>query len=160
MKNSNDTIGNRTRDLPTFSAVPQSTAPLRATSLVGIVNRLRAHTVPLIMDVGGSVARDKAIMTWSWSLSDEERLELQLHCPLRLRVIHLDKFTITFIRVVFYGTVWSSELGRKFKLRGCCLCDLISRSAVMLSAKTMFLRVMCVHSNNRSVGVIDTQCFL
>jgi hypothetical protein len=26
IKNSNDTIGNRTRDLPTFSAVPQPTA--------------------------------------------------------------------------------------------------------------------------------------
>ena len=29
MKNSNDTIGNRTRDLPTSSAVPQPTAPPR-----------------------------------------------------------------------------------------------------------------------------------
>ena len=29
MKNSNDTIGNRTRDLPACSAVPQPTAPLR-----------------------------------------------------------------------------------------------------------------------------------
>jgi hypothetical protein len=30
MKNSNDTFGNRTRDLPAFSAVPQATAPLEA----------------------------------------------------------------------------------------------------------------------------------
>ena len=30
MKNSNDTIGNRTRDLPTCNAVPQPTAPLRS----------------------------------------------------------------------------------------------------------------------------------
>ena len=30
MKNSNDAIGNRTRDLPACSAVPQPTAPLRA----------------------------------------------------------------------------------------------------------------------------------
>ena len=29
MKKSNDTIGNRTRDLPAFSAVPQPTAPPR-----------------------------------------------------------------------------------------------------------------------------------
>ena len=29
MKNSNDTIGNRTRDLPTYSVVPQTTAPPR-----------------------------------------------------------------------------------------------------------------------------------
>jgi hypothetical protein len=31
MKNSSDTIGNRTRDLPTYSAVPQPTAPPRNT---------------------------------------------------------------------------------------------------------------------------------
>jgi len=30
MKNSNDTVGNRTRNLPTCSAVPQPTAPPRA----------------------------------------------------------------------------------------------------------------------------------
>jgi len=32
MKNSNDAIGNRTRDLPARSAVPQPTAPPRAPS--------------------------------------------------------------------------------------------------------------------------------
>jgi hypothetical protein len=32
MKNSNDTIGNRTRDLPACSALPQPTAPSRAPS--------------------------------------------------------------------------------------------------------------------------------
>jgi len=30
MKNANDTIGNRSRDLPTCSAMPQPTAPTRA----------------------------------------------------------------------------------------------------------------------------------
>ena len=34
MKNSSDTIGNRTRDLPTCSAVPQPTALPRAPNLV------------------------------------------------------------------------------------------------------------------------------
>jgi len=33
MKNSNDTIGNRTRDLPVCSAVPQPTAPPAACPL-------------------------------------------------------------------------------------------------------------------------------
>jgi len=33
MKNSNDTIGNGTRDLPACSAVPQTTAPRRAPKL-------------------------------------------------------------------------------------------------------------------------------
>jgi len=35
MKNSSDTIGNRTRDLPTCSAVPQPTALLRVLELTG-----------------------------------------------------------------------------------------------------------------------------
>jgi len=34
MKNSNDTIGNRTQDLPACSTVPQPTAPPRAPNLV------------------------------------------------------------------------------------------------------------------------------
>jgi hypothetical protein len=36
MKNSNDTIGNRTRDLPACSAVPQTTAPPRALRVKGL----------------------------------------------------------------------------------------------------------------------------
>ena len=35
MKNSNDTIGNRTRDLPACSAVPQPTAPPRSQNAYG-----------------------------------------------------------------------------------------------------------------------------
>ena len=37
MNNSNDTIGNRTRDLPVCSAVPQPTAPPAACPLVEVV---------------------------------------------------------------------------------------------------------------------------
>jgi len=37
MKNSSDTIGNRTRDIPSCSAVPQPTAPPRAPSTVTTV---------------------------------------------------------------------------------------------------------------------------
>ena len=41
MKNSNDTIGNRTRDLPICSAVPQPTAPPRAPTHRHMVMKLR-----------------------------------------------------------------------------------------------------------------------
>jgi hypothetical protein len=34
MKNSNDTIGNRTRDVPACSAVPQPTAPPRTPAII------------------------------------------------------------------------------------------------------------------------------
>jgi hypothetical protein len=37
MKNSSDTIGNRTRDLPAFSTVPQTTAPPAACHLNGLI---------------------------------------------------------------------------------------------------------------------------
>jgi len=40
MKNFNDTIGNRTRDLPACSAVPQPTAPQRGPS-VRIINTVK-----------------------------------------------------------------------------------------------------------------------
>ena len=40
MKNSNDTIRNRTRDLPACSAVPQPTAPLRAPLLTEVTNKV------------------------------------------------------------------------------------------------------------------------
>ena len=43
MKNSNDTIGNRTRDLLTCSAVPQPTAPPRSpTTFLGCLNFVRS----------------------------------------------------------------------------------------------------------------------
>jgi hypothetical protein len=45
MKNSSDTIGNRARDLPTFSAVPQPTAlprvPIHLVSFIFIVRQIR-----------------------------------------------------------------------------------------------------------------------
>ena len=44
MKISNDTIGNRTRDLPACSAVPHLTAPPRAPSIL-----YHKHNIPLII---------------------------------------------------------------------------------------------------------------
>jgi hypothetical protein len=41
MKNSNDTIGNRTHELPACSAVPQPTVPPRAPSLYSKESKLR-----------------------------------------------------------------------------------------------------------------------
>ena len=62
MKNSSDTIGNRTRDLPTCSAVPQPTALRRAPHL--FITRIKDsmtvttpqsycvhHTLPVLPDL-------------------------------------------------------------------------------------------------------------
>ena len=45
MKNSNDTIGNRTRDLPACSAVPQPTAPPRA-PIINTKKMFNCITIP------------------------------------------------------------------------------------------------------------------
>ena len=45
MKNSNDTIGNRTRDLPSYSSVPQPTASPR------VLHKLQVETeVSIVFD--------------------------------------------------------------------------------------------------------------
>jgi hypothetical protein len=41
MKNSNDIIGNRTRDLPTCGAVPQPTAPPRAPHFIWFIDEIK-----------------------------------------------------------------------------------------------------------------------
>jgi len=43
MENSNDTIGNRTRELPTCSAVPQPTAPPRAPTEKKYEEKIMTH---------------------------------------------------------------------------------------------------------------------
>jgi hypothetical protein len=45
MKNSCDTIGNPTRDLPACSAVPEPTAPPRAPSYCSTLTYLAAHKI-------------------------------------------------------------------------------------------------------------------
>ena len=45
MKNSNDTTGNRTRDLPTCSAVPQPTVPPRAPDDGGDDGNMMIHYI-------------------------------------------------------------------------------------------------------------------
>ena len=48
MKNSNDTIGNRTRDLPACGAVPQPTAPPRVPRYFGInLNSVKTESADL-----------------------------------------------------------------------------------------------------------------
>ena len=46
MKNSNDTVGNRTRDLPACNAVPQSTAPPRTPIYIYLAQSFRPHYGP------------------------------------------------------------------------------------------------------------------
>jgi len=66
MKKSNDTNGNRTRDLLACSAVPQPTAPPRAPtpSRAEVKERLEIYLFPLLI----SVARSRIKFTFAFTL--------------------------------------------------------------------------------------------
>ena len=66
MKNSNDTLGNRTRDLPACSAVPQPTAPPRIQKNIKI-KIYRIVILPTVL---------YECETWSLTLREEHRLRL------------------------------------------------------------------------------------
>ena len=74
MKNSNDTIGNRTRDLLTCSAVPQPTAPPRALGCYGTQGKIafskgQKHTnkTPVMPDIP---TKSYTCMSTSWLLGN------------------------------------------------------------------------------------------
>jgi hypothetical protein len=80
MKNSNDTIGNRTRDLPACSAVPQPTAPPRdpmsaryVRFAVMILERkiplLKSEVVRCVFAVFVNCVSDVSSVTRSWKTS-------------------------------------------------------------------------------------------
>ena len=59
MKNSNDPIGNRTRNLPACSAVPQPTVSLRASSSVFTHKEFLIHGV---VGTGESISQSATIL--------------------------------------------------------------------------------------------------
>jgi len=80
MKNSIDTIGNRARDLPACSAVPQPTAPPRAHTVnrttrkskwPGLAVQVRRLEKPPATQYGDGYASEAV-----WTLEDEENLLL------------------------------------------------------------------------------------
>jgi hypothetical protein len=58
MKNSNDTIGNRTRDLPACSAVPQPTATPRASIFYSTWEKLQQIKSPFMKKMRADWLRD------------------------------------------------------------------------------------------------------
>ena len=61
MKNSDDTIENRTRDLPACSAVPQPTAPPRAPCHVGWLGNLPTFRRIVVPPTAGSNSRRRVL---------------------------------------------------------------------------------------------------
>jgi len=66
MKNFNETIGNRTRDLPTCSAVPQPTALPRATPPLNYVASLNLTCTELAMDKEACRILPYCLVAFNW----------------------------------------------------------------------------------------------
>jgi len=65
MKNSNDTIGNKTRDLPACSVVPQPKAPLRTPGEMDKISKqLRGQPVSEVPHKLHPVHKHRAKQTW------------------------------------------------------------------------------------------------
>ena len=60
MKNSSDTIGNRTRDLPACSAVPQPTVLPRAPLFCTVHSEIRSHPKERTLSVCKKIAEIKS----------------------------------------------------------------------------------------------------
>ena len=67
MKNSNDTIGSRTRNLPAFSAVTQPTAPPRAPILLHLPFRI-PNQVMFFMFTRGFTATDSYFLFMQYGI--------------------------------------------------------------------------------------------
>ena len=73
MKNSNDTIGNRTRDLPACSAVPQTTAPPNVMYSNGI--NLKTY----VRIINTSEGYNRVLCLWSSVKEQTCAVTLRLH---------------------------------------------------------------------------------
>jgi hypothetical protein len=86
MKNSSDTIGNRTRDLPACSAMPQQTAPPRARqcniNIIILLMSINELTVKWIGDLNPTSEISIhyfVVVQWAEKLSSYERLLCALY---------------------------------------------------------------------------------
>jgi hypothetical protein len=119
MKNSTYTIGNRTRDLPACSAVPQPTAPRRVPVIISMIYRTagpgiaqsvqrlaKGWTVRASNPGRGEIFRTRPDRPWgppSHLYKGQESVELYLYPPLGVRVCYrtpLPLYTITDIMTV------------------------------------------------------------
>jgi hypothetical protein len=79
MKNSNDTIGNRIRDLPACDAVPQPTAPPRASPLMSAVRYFIGKKNNRVTD-----ASEIYVLQWYFARNKSYRNALSLQQGIRV----------------------------------------------------------------------------
>ena len=79
MKNSNDTIGNRTRDLSACSAVPQPTAPPHAPCTIIVPTNAQLISVYLCAYVGTVI-----VYLYSNNVRIVDRIRFIFNCPLKI----------------------------------------------------------------------------
>ena len=95
MKNSSETIGNRTRDLSTYSAVPQPTAPPRAPTNTGTVKYMST----CVVQSGTRSSTYKSASIIAKPHSDIPECTIHLHINYTVPVLVTAVFLKTNIRV-------------------------------------------------------------
>jgi len=73
MKNSSDSFGNRTRDLPACSTVPQPTVPPRVPAMIGCTWKSDENKRN-ISSIGAGTHGEEA--TWEHDKENDERLDM------------------------------------------------------------------------------------
>ena len=104
MKNSNDTVGNRTRDLPACSAVPQPTAPPRGPQNKSIVSYI---LIFIFLDMkleakdSGSNLNPHSLSSVRSYFLHEDSLDLLGGRGIVAKLLHLPHFRTIFFLPVF-----------------------------------------------------------
>jgi len=106
MKNSNDTIGDRTRDLPVCSAVPQPTALPRAPFYLKYMfhwhtdNKLLLYIILLHIFINCHWV----VTRWQYTFTHKQYTEQQKYCVLMPRASRLQSFhQFGVSRVLFHA---------------------------------------------------------
>jgi hypothetical protein len=115
MKNSSDTIGNRTRDLPTCSAVLQQTAPPPPPRSLVMTSNFQSRTDPLTILITLDGYRQTILHCYACNAVEESFFNCSLTKPM-LTVLH-DFFWVIPRRPNFicqpFGTLCLFQLHRR-----------------------------------------------
>jgi hypothetical protein len=106
MKNSNDIIGNGTRDLPTCSAVPQPTAPRRGPKYIFCCwgHWIVITVVPSCEKVSGCEESRVGIYITKYSIAKQQYWRWRT-VALHGNAFHIHKFTATYASIRHKGNI-------------------------------------------------------
>jgi hypothetical protein len=149
MKNSNDTIENRTRDLPACSAVPQPTAPPRALELLRSTVVLNSHYLLVKIVIGNFAVFSNSQLALFACVYD-----VLPRTPYQLMRLFLVEFCVEQEAVVDYFTVPYSHLAGLFEENHESLIQ-VDRCSGWGSSRSFLERKSETLQSSRPAGVVS-----